>query len=289
MSRVSEKVADPALPLEGAVVEQPAVPSKGRAVAAHKGQPPTSAPATSPARSEHQALLAMISAAAANPDVNVDKLERLMAMRDRAVAAEKEQAFNEAMAAAQEEMEPVRADARNPETKSKYASHAALDRALRPIYTKHGFALSYNTESSAVPEMMIFVCFATAKGHTRKYTLDLPVDGKGAKGGAVMSRVHATSSGATYGMRILLKMIFNIAVDRDDDGNAAGKTVIDDVDPEVLKINQRQIDALIDKCEAVGCPRPKFLMWAKVAKLEDIPADLFDGCMDGLNSFQKAK
>lgn len=291
MTKVAEKTADPALPLEGGVTEARPAPSHGRAVAAHKGHPPTGAPATSPARSEHQALLDMISAAAANPKVNVDKLDRLLAMRDRAVAQEREREFFEVLSRAQAEMGPVVADAKNKETQSKYASHAALDRAVRPIYTKpeYNFALTYDTEPCSIPEMMTFVCFATARGHTRKYTIDLPVDGKGPKGGNVMSRTHAASSGVTYAMRILLKMVFNLPVDRDDDGNAAGKTIIDHVDPEVPKINQKQIDALIDKCEAVGCPRPKFLTWAKVAKLEDIPADLFDGCMDGLNSFQKAK
>lgn len=289
MQKTAEKTAEPALPLEGAVAEAQPSSSKSRAVAAHKGQPPASAPAASPARSEHQALLDMILAASANPKVDIDKFERMVAMRERAVALAKEEAFNESMTAAQTEMTPIRVDLENKETKSKYASAAALDRALRPIYTKHGFALSYDTEPNQAPEMMTVVCYVTAKGHTRKYTIDMPTDGKGPKGGAVMSRIHATGAGTTYGKRYLKGMIFDIAVFKDDDGNAASKTVIDNVDPDVPKINQKQIDALIEKCEAVGCPRPKFLAWAKVAKFEDIPADLFDGCMDGLNAFQKAK
>lgn len=289
MTKTAEKTADPALPLEGAVAEAQPAPSRGRALAAHKGQPPAAAPAASPALSEHQALLAMISAAAANPDVNVDKLDRLLAMRDRAIAQEREHAFDEAMAQVQIEIAPVIADGKNKETSSKYASHAGLDRAVRPIYTKYGFALTYDTEPCALPEMMTFVCFATAKGHKRKHSIDLPVDGKGPKGGNVMSRTHAASSGVTYAMRILLKMVFNIPVDRDDDGNAAGKTLIDDVDPEVPKINQKQIDALVEKCDVMGCPRPRFLTHIHVARFEDIPAADFDQHMTLIGTFQKAK
>jgi hypothetical protein len=50
----------------------------------------------------------------------------------------------------------------------------------------------------------------------------MPADGKGAKGGDVMTRTHATGSALSYGMRYLLKMIFNVAVgEDDDDGNDA--------------------------------------------------------------------
>ena len=50
----------------------------------------------------------------------------------------------------------------------------------------------------------------------------MPADGKGAKGGNVMSLTHATGAAAGYGMRYLLKMIFNIAIGEEDtDGNLA--------------------------------------------------------------------
>lgn len=286
-TKTAEKTAEPALPLEGTAPEAgqasaaPAVSParKGRALAAHS--PASAAP------SEHQALLDMIAAAAANPKVNVEKLKQLMEMRNAAVAAAREDDFNVIMAEAQAEMRPVIADALNKETGSKYASHAALDRAVRPIYTRLGFALSYDTEPCSIPEMMTFVCFATAKGHTRKYTIDLPVDGKGPKGGAVMSRTHAASSGVTYAMRILLKMVFNLPVDRDDDGNAAGRTVINNVDPEVPKITDDQVIKLHDKCDAMGCPRAQFLKHIRVDRFEDIPAADFDSHISLLGTFQR--
>lgn len=37
-----------------------------------------------------------------------------------------------------------------------------------------------------------------------------------------MTKTHAMGSGVSYGMRYLLRMIFNLAIDQDDDGNAAG-------------------------------------------------------------------
>lgn len=179
-------------------------------------------------------FLAMIERAACDPTIDVDKLDRLLQMRERENARVAEQAFNAALADAQTEMQPVAADSDNPQTRSRYASYAALDRAVRPIYTKHGFALSFNTGDAIGPEQARVVCdVCHAGGHTRRYHVDMPVDGKGAKGGDVMTKTHAMGSGISYGMRYLLPMIFNLAIDQDDDGNEAGgrKTIVKDGRP----------------------------------------------------------
>lgn len=167
-------------------------------------------------------LISMIERAARDPQVDIDKMERLVAMQERAQARNAEQIFNDAMSGAQAEMGRVSADATNPQTKSKYASYAALDKSMRPIYTKHGFALSFGTEEGAPADYVRVTCHVTNSGFTRKYQIDMPADGKGAKGGDVMTKTHAVGSAATYGQRYLLKMIFNVAVGDDDDGNRAG-------------------------------------------------------------------
>ena len=68
---------------------------------------------------------------------------------------------------------------------------------------------------------MRVLCYVShSAGHTRTYQCDMPSDGKGAKGNDVMTKTHAAGSAASYGMRYLLKMIFNIAIGEDDtDGN----------------------------------------------------------------------
>lgn len=159
---------------------------------------------------------------ARDPSVDVDKFERLMAMHERVTARLAEEAFNAAMSHAQTAMRPVAADADNPQTRSKYASYAALDRALRPLYTQHGFGLSFDTAEGAPDQWVRVLCYVThAGGHARTYHVDMPADGKGAKGGDVMTRTHAVGAAMSYGMRYLLKMIFNVAVGEDDrDGNA---------------------------------------------------------------------
>jgi hypothetical protein len=173
--------------------------------------------------SEARSIIQAITVAATNPDVNVEKMERLWAMHERIAARDAEQAFNVAMNKAQSEMGRVAADASNTQTRSVYATYAKLDKALRPIYSANGFSLSFDTGEGAPESFVRVLCYVShAEGHTRTYRADIPADGKGAKGGDVMTKTHATGSAMSYGMRYLLKMIFNVAVgEEDDDGNGA--------------------------------------------------------------------
>jgi hypothetical protein len=198
-------------------------------------------PARLPAVSEATSLTQAIIQAAHDPSVQIEKMERLLAMHERITAKEAEKAFNDAMTKAQTSMTRVSADAMNPQTRSKYATYAQLDRNLRPIYTANGFSLSFNTNPEAGEGYARVLCYVShTAGHTRTYQCDMPADGKGAKGNDVMTRTHATGSAMSYGMRYLLKLIFNVAVgEGDDDGNAAGG--------EVSEVVQGWIDYALDK------------------------------------------
>jgi hypothetical protein len=161
---------------------------------------------------------------ARDPNIDVAKLERLYDLMDRERRSVAETAFNAAMSAAQAGIRPAVADDWNDQTRSAFASYEALDKVARPVYTAHGFGVSFDTAESPFELHVRLVCYAThSGGHAKTYHIDMPADGKGAKGGDVMTRTHATGSAVTYGMRYLLKMVFNIPIkDKgDDDGNGA--------------------------------------------------------------------
>jgi hypothetical protein len=155
-----------------------------------------------------------------DPQVDPDKLERMMTLWERAQALAARARFDEALAAAQREMEPIRRDSFNPQTKSKYASYAALNQVARPIYTKHGLTVSYDTGDAPDATTVRVLAHVSGHGHRQTYHVDMAADGKGAKGGDVMTRTHATGAAVQYGRRYLLKMIFDLA-EVDDDGNGA--------------------------------------------------------------------
>jgi hypothetical protein len=167
-------------------------------------------------------LLEIIGRVASDPAA-VDNLGKLLDAYERISDRQAEQSYHDAMNACQSEMDPVRRDATNPQTKSKYATYKALDKALRPIYTRHGFNISFDTADGAPAEHVRVVAKVGHRaGHKERPHLDMPADGKGAKGGEVMTKTHAIGAAVTYGKRYLLGMVFNIAVGEDDDGNSNG-------------------------------------------------------------------
>ena len=212
---------------------------------------------------EAGAMISLIARAASDPNVDIDKMERLLEMQERIVARQSESDFNAAMSACQAEMGRISADANNPQTRSKYASYGKLDSVLRPIYTRHGLALSFDEAESPKPEHVRVLCHVTHRGgHKRTYQKDMPADGKGAKGGDVMTKTHAVGAAMSYGMRYLLKGIFNVAIGEEDrDGN-------DPAAPPTLTEDQvANIDALITE---IGIDRAKLLKWAKVENVREI-------------------
>lgn len=180
-------------------------------------------------REDVDPILVMIQQATRDPNTDVEKMERMFNLYERQQDKHAEAEFNRAMNRVQQSLRRIAADSNNPQTRSKYASYSALDRALRPIYTEHGFSLSFDTGETDKADVVRVLCHVSHEaGHTRTYHADMPADGKGAKGGDVMTKTHAAGSAMSYGMRYLLKLIFNVAVgEDDDDGNTASAELID--------------------------------------------------------------
>ncbi|MES0444921.1 MAG: ERF family protein [Desulfobacterales bacterium] len=228
--------------------------------------------------SQSDSLLQAIVSASSNSEIDVEKMERLWAMKEKIDAKDAEIAFNAAMAETQSEMRPIAADANNPQTRSRYASYAALDKALRPIYSRHGFALSFDEGDSSKESHVRVLCYLShKKGHSRTHHTDMCADGKGAKGGDVMTKTHASGAAMTYGMRYLLKMIFNVAIGEDDtDGNVPVKL-----------INHQQVTSLVNLITEVGTTKEAFAKVCKITFLEELPTSKYDGAIRRLEQKRK--
>jgi hypothetical protein len=223
-------------------------------------------------------MLTMIYRAAKDPEIDPTKMMQIMEMAERVEARQAQQAFNVAMIAAQAEMDPVRTDANNPQTKSKYATWAALDRAIRPIYSKHGFALSFDTGDGAPPDhVRVLLYVMHTSGHTKTYHMDMPADGKGAKGNDVMTKTHATGSAFAYGKRYVGGGAFNIIVSDavDDDGNgASGNGPISSEEVE-------ELTGMLAQCD--GDPE-KFVKYMKVDAIAAIQKRDIGKAREALNA-----
>ncbi len=173
-----------------------------------------------PSSSILERMIGALGEAARDTSIDISKMREIWAMQKEMLLLHGKQLFNAALSAAQADMSPIAADAVNPRTHSKYASAEALDLAIRPIYTRHGLALFFDTLPSDKPEVVLVSCRVSHSGGFEITSqVEMPADGKGAKGGDVMTKTHAVGAGITYGRRYIMGNVFNIAVAKDRDGN----------------------------------------------------------------------
>ena len=167
-------------------------------------------------------LLNFIERASRDPEFDVDKFGELLRMQRELVQERARREFNAAMAAAQAEMGPIIRDAVNPHTRSKYARLETIDQAMRPIYTRHGFAVRFGSAPSPREGWLRIVCTVShIAGYSEVNYLDAPPDDEGLRGGKSKTGVQGIGSVVSYLRRYLLVMVFNIVLaDDDDDGEA---------------------------------------------------------------------
>lgn len=208
-------------------------------------------------------ILNVIARAAADPAVDVDKLERLLAMQERVLAREAEQAFNAALLAAQDEIRPIVRNKTNSSTNSKYADLEAVSDAIDPIFRTHGFSSSFGTADCPMEGHYRVTCrLSHTGGHSRDYQADVPADTAGIKGTANKTATHGFGSALSYGRRYLKLLIADVPT-TDDDGRGAGNDG---------PINKEQLATLNGLADAVGADKIAFCRYAKVDSLSDIPA-----------------
>ena len=227
-------------------------------------------------------VFSMIERLTLDTSIPIERAEQAFSFWQKVQADQARRAFIKAFSACQSEMEPVARDARNPQTSKRYASLAALDRAIRPIYTKHGFAVSFDAADSPYPDHVRVICYLTHEaGHERIHHADMPCDGKGARGGEAMTRTHAMGSALTYGKRYVLGNAFNIASESDaidDDGNAAsGRTIT-----HSKFITPEQVAMLEKIARDVGADLARFCKFGKVESLAHIHANKFESAKSAL-------
>lgn len=216
-----------------------------------------------------ESLLQIIDRASRDESVDMDKMERLLVMYDKIQSKQAEVEFSVSMNAAQAEIGRITANQTNRHTNSKYADYAQIDRVIRPIYSKHGFSLSFTTGEATVDQIVVVCTVRHSGGHFEVHSVPMPRDGKGASGGSVMTKTHATGSAMHYGQRYLVRWIFNLAIGQDDnDGNP--------VEP----VSGGQAESLRKSLRKAGLDEASTLMeWVGVESAADVPAIEFTNIM----------
>lgn len=230
-----------------------------------RNQAMESAPDASP-------MFAMIERAARDPSVDIDKLERLMQMKERADAQSARAAFDAAMADMQPEL-PAIGERGKAAGRYTYALWEDINTAIKPVLTKHGFAMTFRTDFTH--GITVTGVLSHRGGHREETSITLPADPSGNK-----NAVQAVASSVSYGKRYTAGALLNLTShSEDDDAYAAAVETI--TDAQEIQIN--------DMLEATGSDKAKFLKWLKVDSVSAIPAKSFDAVMKTLHAKESSK
>lgn len=220
---------------------------------------------------------------------DIDMIEKLMTLQERWEANQSRKLFDEALANAQGEMPKLTKNrlVNYPSSKSptgyvtyRHEDLAEVIETVKPILKK--FGLSHRFRTNQEGEKITVTCVITGHGHREENSLSAGRDTSGGK-----NNHQEIASAVTYLERYTLKAALGLAASHDDDGNS-GKSA--EADTEVAEtITQGQADNLSDLIESNGKNRAQFLRWAKVQRLEDIPATTYDSCVEAIKYKAPAK
>jgi hypothetical protein len=194
---------------------------------------------------------------AVSSGAGIDTIEKLMGLQERWEKNQARKAFDAAVADAKAEIKPVARNAKGHNSK-KYADFAAIATAVDPILSKHG--LSYRFRSSQGDRINVTCVLSHKLGHAEETTLAGPPDTSGNK-----NAIQAIGSTLTYLQRYSLMQALGLAAANDDDGKSAGGVITDE-----------QVGALRSLISATKSDIDKFLKWAGVESLPDLPAAKFE-------------
>lgn len=217
---------------------------------------------------ESAAILSMIERASRDPSVDIEKFERLMAMRERMDDRAAKQSFDNAVSQAKGEIGPIAKNkvvdftSQKGRTNYRHEDFAEVARAVDPVLNRYG--LSYRFRSQQKAGKVSITCILSHRdGYAEETTLEANEDSSGNK-----NSIQAIGSSATYLQRYTLKLALGLsASDQDDDGKAAGA-------PSYA--SESQIEELQGLLISTGRDVPKFLAYFKIENLDEFPAKRFD-------------
>lgn len=198
--------------------------------------------------------------------VPVEALERLVALQERVMERDARTAFVEALAAFRADCPPILKTRENSQfdvtrngvrQKARYAPLEDIDRIARPVAAKHGLTWTWDTKIDG-PLMHIACRVMHVMGHSETTNVSMPWESK-----AGSSPQQKYGSAQTYGMRYSLVAALGITTaDEDTDGAGGG---------EVEKVSDGEAADLVALMDEVGADRGKFLRWAGVDDVVDLP------------------
>lgn len=199
--------------------------------------------------SESATILQVIQRAAADPQCDIEKMERLMQMHERFQSRQAEQQYAEALASMQQELPSISERGgirdRSGKIQSTYALWEDINEALKPTLAKHGFALSFRIPRNDKGVEVEGVLSHRA-GHSERTSILLPADVSGNK-----NAVQAVASSVSYGKRYTAGALLNFTTHGEDD-DAFSSVGQSNIDQQMVIDLLKRVSEATDKDQLTG-------------------------------------
>lgn len=256
-------------------MSEAAMETQGELVPVEPGSKQLATPAEAPG-----SLLNFIAQAVERPEIDADKLDKLLRMQREIVADDAKAQFNRDFIALQDELPRIKKDGElvYPDKKggeklvSKYARWESIDREIRPILKAHGFALSFTTapRQGDGGGLIVTAILRHRAGHSTETPIPIPLDTSGGK-----NNIQGYGSALSYGKRYAATAALNIITEgEDDDGKLAGT--------KFVTIEQAvEIDTLLRETKSDAA---RFCQLFEVADVRNLTADQYPAARNMLLS-----
>lgn len=225
-------------------------------------------------------MIDQIERIALNPDLPIERLEQMLALKERMEAKAAKAEHADALANAMEEMPNVPMSGRGNNNKP-YSTLKDITSTTRPVLAKHGLSLTFDVKMDS-GFLTVTAKLTHRNGHETTVSLPLPIDTSGSK-----NNVQGVGSSQTYGQRYTAQAILGLSLgdDTEDDGRASNA-------PE--SVSAEQYIKLRDALEESGMPPVKFHTAfghsdPENADLQMFPARRFKEALNRLEAYKKAK
>ena len=189
--------------------------------------------------------------------LDIDIVERLVALQERQEERAAERAMIEALSAFQAECPLIPRGGLADTGKYEYtfAEYDDIVRTIRPHLVAHGLSFTHDSAFVDGGQIEVTCTLRHVAGATRKSTFRGPADTSGGK-----NSIQAIGSGRSYGKRYTLTDVLGLATEDDTDG------VVDEL---ITEAQAADLSAMLDECKPGTAP--KILRWVGVNRVEEIP------------------
>lgn len=226
------------------------------------------------AHREADPMVSMIERICMDPTADMQKLERMLELKERHEAQQAKAAFAEAFARASSAFPTIPLNGKGHNQKP-YATLKDITRLTRPVLAEHGLALTFSID---VGEQVIVTAeLMHEAGHSKSTSIALPRETSGSK-----NAVQAVGSSQTYGQRYTAQAILGLSLGDDTEDDGAGANA-------ATPVTEEQYRELQDLIERAGISDDVVCKAEKLTALHDLPSARFNAVKGRLETTIKNK